>query len=104
MGQTISQNCSPAFQILETPQGKADYFDGAISSNGLILGTCIHGLFHNTDFTHHFLNKLRQLRGLPTTAAISINRQEAYDKLAEIIRQNIDMSQIYNITFGRNYG
>ncbi len=104
MGQTISQNCQPAFQILETPQGKADYFDGAISSNGLIFGTYIHGLFHNTSFTHHFLNKLRQLRGLPTTSAISISRQEMYDKLAEIIRHNLDMSQIYNITFGRNHG
>jgi adenosylcobyric acid synthase len=104
MGQTISQNCSAIFQILETPQGKADYFDGAVSSDGLIFGTYIHGLFHNTDFTHHFLSKLRQLRGLPTTSAISTSKQEGYNKLADIIRQNLDMSQIYNITFGRNYG
>lgn len=104
MGRTISQNCSAVFQILETPQGKADYFDGAVSSNGLIFGSYIHGLFHNTDFTHHFLSKLRQFRGLPTTSDISTNRNQAYDKLAEIIRQNIDMSQIYSITFGRNYG
>lgn len=38
----------------------------------------------------------------PTTPA---NQNEAqYDKLAEIIRQNLDMSQIYKITLGKNYG
>ena len=104
MGQTENQDYLPAFQVLETPQGKADYFDGAIDSNGRIFGTYIHGLFHNTDFTHAFLNRLRQLRGLPAAAAMSVNRQEQYDKLAKIIRQNLDMSQVYKITLGGNYG
>ena len=104
MGQTRNQNYLPAFQISETPQGKANYFDGAISSNGWIFGTYIHGLFHNANFTHAFLNRLRQLRGLPTAVAISTNRQEQYDKLAEIIRQNLDMSEVYEIALGRNYG
>ena len=104
MGQTRSQNCQPAFQILETPQGRADYFDGAVNSNGFIFGTYIHGLFHNANFTHCLLNRLRQLRGLPIISAPSTNKQEKYDKLASIIRQNLDMSQVYKITFGRNYG
>ncbi len=104
MGQTRNWNCPPVFQVMETPQGKAGYFDGAVSSNGLVFGTYIHGLFHNTDFVHRLLNKLRQLRGLPTTSIRPVNRQQAYDKLAEIIRQNLDMSQVYNITLGRNYG
>jgi adenosylcobyric acid synthase len=104
MGQTTSQNCSPAFQISETPRGEAGYFDGAVSSNSLVFGTYIHGLFHNANFTHRLLNKLRHLRGLPTTSAISINRQEEYDKLADIIRQNLDMSKVYEITLGRDYG
>jgi adenosylcobyric acid synthase len=104
MGQTRSQNCRPAFQILETPQGKANYFDGAVNSNGFIFGTYIHGLFHNANFTHHLLNRLRQLRGLPIISAPSTNKQEIYDKLASIIRQNLDMPQVYKITFGRNYG
>jgi len=104
MGQTRSQNHLPAFQVLETPQGKANYFDGAISSNGWIFGTYIHGLFHNNNFTQAFLNRLRQLRGLPIATAISINRQEQYDKLAEMVRQNIDIPQVYEITFGGSYG
>ena len=37
-------------------------------------------------------------------AAIPTNQQEQYDKLADIIRQNLDMSQVYKITLGRDYG
>ena len=104
MGQAGSQNYMPAFRVLETPQGKADYFDGAISSNGWVFGTYIHGLFHNINFTHALLNNLRQLGGLPAASAIPVNRQEQYDKLAQIVRQNLDMSQVYEIALGKNYG
>jgi adenosylcobyric acid synthase len=104
MGQTRNRNCRPVLQVLETPQGKVDYFDGAVSHNGFIFGTYIHGLFHNAEFTRRLLNRLRQLRGLPATSSSAINKQEMYDKLADIIRHNLDMSQVYEITFGRNHG
>jgi adenosylcobyric acid synthase len=104
MGQTNSHNCLPVFRILETPQGSTDYFDGAVSNNGLVFGSYIHGLFHNADFTHQLLNGLRQLRGLPITTALATNKQEMYDKLADIIRQNLDMPQVYKLTFRRNHG
>jgi adenosylcobyric acid synthase len=104
MGQTSRRKCQPAFRILETPQGQADYFDGAVSSDGFVFGSYIHGLFHNASFTHHLLNRLRQIRGLPITSALLTNKQEIYDKLAGIIRQNLNMPQVYEITLGRNHG
>jgi adenosylcobyric acid synthase len=104
MGQTENAVCQPAIQVLGTPQGKTDYFDGAVSPNGLIFGTYIHGLFHNPEFTRGFLSRLQQLRGLPAATASPINKQEMYDKLAGIIRHNLDMSRVYEITFGRNHG
>jgi hypothetical protein len=42
--------------------------------------------------------------GLPATAASLINKQEMCDKLADIIRRNLEISQVYEITFGRNHG
>jgi adenosylcobyric acid synthase len=104
MGQTSNQKCQPAFQILETPRGKVDYFDGAVSSDGFVFGSYIHGLFHNASFTHHLLNRLRHLRGLQAISTPTTNRQETYDKLAGIIRQNLDVPQVYKITFRRNHG
>ena len=104
MGQTENNYCRPAFHITETPQGQADYFDGAVSHDGFVFGTYMHGLFHNTEFTRRLLGRLRQLRGLPAAWTTSINKQEMYDKLADIIRPNIDMSRIYQIIFRRNHG
>jgi adenosylcobyric acid synthase len=97
MGQTRNQGLMPAFQIEKTPQGVAGYFDGMVSSNRLIFGSYIHGLFHNVNFTHALLNRLRQLRGLPAATLKSTDRQSQYDKLAEIFRNNLDMTQIYQI-------
>ncbi|HIE18076.1 MAG TPA: cobyric acid synthase [Dehalococcoidia bacterium] len=104
MGRTTNLNSEPVFQIVATPGGSADYFDGAINHTGLVVGTYLHGIFHNTEFTHRLLNNLRQLRGLPQTPAGTMNVQEAYDKLADIIRQNLDMRLVYRIVLGTNYG
>jgi adenosylcobyric acid synthase len=101
MGQTIHKNCQPAFQVLETPQGKTDYIDGAVSNELLIFGSYIHGLFDNTRFTHILLNLLRQRLGLPSGTAISINKEVQYDKLAELVRQNLDMNMVYEIAMGK---
>lgn len=104
MGHSRSQNQAPAFQVIETPQGKADYFDGAVSDDCLIFGSYIHGLFHNVNFTHTLFNRLRQLRGLPVTATVAIDKDEQYDELARIVRANLDMRQVYQIAMGREYG
>lgn len=101
MGQTIGQDCSPAFQVFETPQGKVDYFDGAIDRGGWVLGSYLHGLFHNANFTQRFLNRLREWRQLPQKLkGAFVHPDEEYNKLAQIVRENIDLPRIYNIIFG----
>lgn len=104
MGQTSNQNYPSAFKILETPGGEKDYFDGAINKEGTILGTYIHGLFHNAGFTQAFLSRLRQIRGLPAAPTTFTNKEERYDKLAKVVRQNLDMQRVYKITLGKRYG
>jgi len=103
MGQTRGQNRAPAFQVVETPQGKAYYFDGAASDDCLIFGSYIHGLFHNVNFTNALLNRLRQLRGLPAAATVPINKDKQYNELARVVRQNLNMRQVYKIALGREY-
>jgi adenosylcobyric acid synthase len=103
MGQTTNQNYKPALQIVETPQGKADYYDGASSDDNLVFGSYVHGLFHNANFTQALLNRLRQLRGLPVAAGISMDRDKQYDELAKIVRGNLNMREVYKIALGREY-
>jgi len=104
MGQTTGASCSPAFKVLKTPRGKAGYFDGAIDKTGWVMGSYLHGLFHNADFTRSLLNRLRQLRGLPQKRHdLFLVREKEYDKLAQIVRENIDLPQIYSIVFGGDH-
>ncbi len=102
IGQTSSQNM-PVLQVVETPQGKADYFDGAVSDDYLIFGSYIHGLFHNVNFTRALLNRLRYLRGLTVAIEIPPNKDRQYDALAKIVRGNLDLRQVYKIALGREY-
>ena len=52
IGQTAGPDCVGPFSRIGTRN------DGAISSNGLVMGTYLHGLFGNDDFRAKFLRKL----------------------------------------------
>jgi adenosylcobyric acid synthase len=98
MGQTKDSNNAGVFHIYETPGGRADYLDGAINAQGTVLGTYMHGLFHNPAFRQTMLNTLRRRRGLPEKwGSRDIKKEQHYDKLAELVRGSLDMSAIYKI-------
>ena len=98
MGQTKDNNNAGVFHIYETPGGRADYVDGAINAQGTVLGTYMHGLFHNPAFRQTMLNTLRRRRGLPEKwGSRDIKKEQHYDKLAELVRGSLDMSAIYKI-------
>jgi adenosylcobyric acid synthase len=97
MGKTNSSSFIPAFRVVSTPDGTADYFDGAIDNSGNVMGTYIHGLFDNTDFTEGFVNHLRLKHGLAPLISTNNNKQIYYDELADLVRNNIDMKTIYRI-------
>jgi adenosylcobyric acid synthase len=97
MGQTRGSTPLNAFQITATPQGAADYPDGMLDASGKILGTYMHGLFHNDEFRQGFLNNLRRLWKLPDNKGVSAAKEDEYDKLAELVRQNLDIAKVYKI-------
>jgi adenosylcobyric acid synthase len=98
MGETRSNDSLSAFHILETPQGKVDYSDGALNPQGTVLGTYLHGLFHNFGFRQLLLNSLRRHRGLPEKwERAMVEKEREYDKLAELVRHSLDMGAIYKI-------
>ncbi len=77
--------------------------NGAFKNN--IIGTYIHGIFDNGDFTRRFLNNVRKSKGLDEIQD-SINFQEfkerEFDKLAEIVKESLDMKKVYKILEGEN--
>lgn len=98
MGRTRSKEKTNAFQIIETPQGTADYPDGVLNPPGKVLGTYMHGLFHNDGFRQTLLNNLREYWGLAEgRGGNNLNKDKEYDKLAELVRQNLNIKEIYRI-------
>ena len=98
MGQTGSQENASAFRITETPEGTTDYGDGILNESGTVLGTYMHGLFHNREFCRVFLNALRRRWGLSEDENdITAEKTDEYDKLAKLVRESLDIPAIYRI-------
>jgi len=98
MGESIENNEDSPVQILHTPDGKAGYSDGSINADGTVLGTYIHGIFNKDAFRAGFLESLRKYHRMPAREAYNIEAKEReYDKLADLVRDNLDMQLIYRI-------
>lgn len=99
MGQSEGPSApqSGAFRITQTSQGPADYPDGALSADGRILGTYIHGLFDSAPFRQAFLAALgRQPRriGEDDAPRVAHSLEEGFDRLAALLRQHLDIERL----------
>jgi adenosylcobyric acid synthase len=98
MGQTQKEGSMSPFHIYETPDGEVDYFDGTLNTQGTVFGTYLHGLFHNSNFRRTLLNYLRRYHGLPEKwGEVVVEKETQYDKLAELVRNSLDIAAIYKI-------
>ncbi len=96
MGRTDGGDRKAPFRVFETPSGRTDYADGCTSDDCLVLGSYIHGLFHNEAFTDGILGYLRRRRGLAGAGGVTQSFDE-YDVLASAVRSNLNMPQVYGI-------
>lgn len=88
----------PAFEIFERNGKRLRRFDGMTRPDGRVLGTYIHGLFDNDGFRRNWLNGIRQRKGWPALAQnVSFSPDREFDKLAKLLRKNIDLKLLYRI-------
>ena len=75
--------------------------DGVVSADGLVMGTYIHGIFENDGYRRALLDALRSRKGLPAIAGETVSYMErkeaAYDRLAELVRANLDMAHVRRV-------
>lgn len=77
-----------------------DDFDGSYSNDLKVIGTYFHGIFDNGEFTLNYLNTIRKAFGINQEVQIfdyNNYREVQYNKLAEIVRNSLDMNKIYSI-------
>lgn len=99
LGATIYEESAHPFSEITRLGDDAVLRDGAISSDGFIFGTYVHGLFDDDAFRHAFLATARMACGLAPlrqTAWVTADRQGRIDRLAVAVRRTLDMNLIKN--------
>jgi len=103
MGRTdLGRGVEPAFRITSRSGSPVDILDGAVGSRGLVFGTYLHGIFDNDQFRRHLLNKVRAFKGLKPLEGKSgpatwEQRNQDYNRLADVVRSALDMKKIREI-------
>jgi adenosylcobyric acid synthase len=91
MGETkVSERLTPLIQL-------SNRVDGCKTSEERVIGTYFHGIFHNDSFRKSYLNHIRKEKGLPPIEERILFhqlREEAFNRLAEHVRQHVDMTII----------
>jgi adenosylcobyric acid synthase len=97
MGRTDGAT-EAVFQVLERSGAPASHPDGAADAEGRVLGTYLHGLFHNRELRRALLQGLAARKGvsLPEGGA-DPDPDAEYDRLAATVRQHLDMELVYRI-------
>lgn len=85
--------------FLQKPDGS---FDGAVSKEGNVYGTYLHGIFENDNFRGAFLEYIRANGGTAADAPIRFReeREKQYDKLADCLEESLDTDAIMSLVFG----
>lgn len=102
MGETTVADAVRPFSRIILENGKeTSRPDGAVSQNGQVQGTYLHGVFDNVAWTRQYLNCIRKAKGLEVlkeeTESVEAFKDKEYDKLADILRQSLDMAAICRI-------
>ncbi|MDZ5474212.1 cobyric acid synthase [Bacillus sp. 31A1R] len=97
LGRTEIEN---GCYFLELDNGQAEgYYD----KGGKVIGTYIHHLFHNDELRNHWLNQIRESKGLPRRKVLETASLKAqkYDELANHVMSHLNWEQVLSIVNGR---
>ena len=88
LGQTTGPDCARLFA--QTPDGP----EGAMSPDGRVIGTYLHGCFAQDEFRHKFLSQLG--KGI-TNYAYEKTMEDTLDALAAHLEKHLDLDKILEL-------
>jgi len=102
MGRTRSARPMPPLCRVESRgEGREE---GAVEAGGRVIGTYLHGLLENQAFREPWLAQAAARQGAywPPAAALppAARRRAALDRLAEALRQHLDLSRLDTLLIG----
>jgi len=102
MGKTKLNSAKSLFKIKRRSGKKCLVYDGAVSRDGKVWGTYMHGVFDNDGFRRRFIHRISKKENIPKRKAAGdfeydTFKEEHYDKLADLVRNSLDMKLIYKL-------
>jgi adenosylcobyric acid synthase len=103
MGETkLLNGISPFLRIIERSGRNISMADGAVSNNGNVIGTYVHGILDNDEFRLGLINYLRENKGISPLLRDELiiakrEKEEQYNRLADLVRKHIRMDMIYKL-------
>lgn len=101
MGRTeFTEDVQHPFRVVKRAAKSCDFADGAVSADGLVMGTYLHGIFDNDEFRRAILNAIRVKKGLEpleNTVNTYAQKQYSYNRLADTVRASLKMKLLYEI-------
>ncbi|MBC8062918.1 MAG: cobyric acid synthase [Clostridiaceae bacterium] len=96
---TLREKATNIFNIVKENGKDVNYFEGAIDSDSRIMGSYLHGIFDGVAFREYLLNKIRNTKGLQLRKSKEYEnlREQELDHLAQIVRDSLDIKEIYRI-------
>jgi adenosylcobyric acid synthase len=91
-----SRGGEPAFRLLARGDQLVDAPDGAVDERGQVFGTYLHGLFDNPNLRWAWLRSLGWDAAFSGLSMAEVRERE-YDRLAQQVRQSLDMERVYQI-------
>ena len=99
LGETFLRDGTRPLFKLQRLGDDEEHYDGAISSDGRVLGTYLHGLFDSAEGLSLLLSHFRKICGKKWASSGLIDptaeSEKRYDALAEHYRSNLKMDIIY---------
>ena len=97
MGETILGPKADSFARITDRSGQeTEILDGAVSRDGRVFGTYLHGVFDNDRFRTAFLNRLRTTKGLAERSVPTL-ATDPLDLLADHLERHLDLAKVWAI-------
>ena len=88
----------PFAQMHEKNREPCNHADGAVSPDGSVMGSYLHGIFDRNNFTRPLLNQLRKKKGLEplpeSTFDYALHKEQQFNILAQQMREHLNIDEI----------
>ncbi len=95
---TLAKGLRPFSKIFRRGDMSVSVEDGAVSPDGRIFGTYLHGVFENGRFREIYLNSIRLEKGMPLRRGADKQPQhDPFDQLADQFEKHLDLPRLMTI-------